>query len=148
MTREDYRTTDPKAVTLTVPSKRSKCLAVHGVRVASCVKVWASSVDSVVNSKGGLVVDHPLRTTAIHDTAIGANEQKVGYGHESERYAEGVDPEVVLQDRVSEGQVTSNTFFETEHAEYSESLSKSFLMAATLIFGCVVGDRLAIADRR
>merc|ERR1712157_154610 len=127
---------------LDVPAKGREGLAVHRVRMTSGVKVGASSMDGVVDGKGSLVVDHPLGTTAIDDAAVGTDEQQVRDGHESERNAEGVDPEVVLEDGVSERQVAGDALLEAEVAEYTEGLSEPLLATLALGLERVVGGRL------
>lgn len=128
--------------TLTVPSKSGEGLAVHRMRVASSVEVRSSSVNGVMNGKGSLVVDHPFRATALNNAAVGADEKEVGNGHVAEGNTKGVDPEVILPDRVTEGQVTSHTLIEAEHTEDAECLCETLLAAALLLLRGVVGDRL------
>lgn len=127
---------------LDVPAQGGESFSIHGVRVASCVEIRTRGVNGVVDGKGSLVVEHSFGTTAIDDAAVRTNEQQVRHCHVSKRYTEWVHPKVVLLDRVSEGQVTSNTFIEAEHTKHSEGLSQPLLSATSFILECIVGDRL------
>jgi hypothetical protein len=118
------------------------------MRVASGVDVGTSGVDGVVDGKSSLVVDPPLRTTAVDNAAIRTDEQQVRDGHESERNAKGVDPEVVLEDGVSERQVAGDALLEAEVAKYTEGLSEPLLATLALGLERVVGDRLADREKR
>lgn len=105
-------------------------------------------MDGVVDGESSLVVQHPFRTTTVNDAAVRTDEQQIRDGHEAERDAEGVDPEVVLEDGIAERQVSRDTLFETEHAEHTEGLSKPLLATASLILGSVVGDGLQGVSHR
>lgn len=128
--------------TLTVPAEGGERLAVQRVGMTSSIEVGSSGVDGVVDGKSSLVVDHSLGTTTVDDVAIRADEQQVRDGHEAEGNTERVDPEVILENGVSESQMASDAFFETKQTKDSEGLCEPLLASASLVLERVVGNGL------
>lgn len=106
--------------------------------MASSVEVGSSSVDSMVDGKGGLVVHLQFGTATLHDAAIRTNEQQVRDGHCTKQFSERRHPERIFLDGIPERQMTSNAFVVTKHTEYSISLGKPLLASLSLLLERVV----------
>ncbi len=110
-------------------AERCERLAVHAVAVRRGDHVGSSLVDGRVDHEGG-AIDGP---GSVDDIAVVVHQQQVADADVAEAHRERVDPEVIGELRIADGDVAGNAFAEAEAAEDAQCAGESLLAVQPLV---------------
>jgi hypothetical protein len=112
------------------PAKRTKCLAMHAMRMTRRIYIWPSLVDSAVNRKRRSID----RFIALDYLALLIHQYQVGHADEREVRRQRVQPKVVFEYGIADGDVACDAFIEAARREDAVCCCEVLFAVEALVF--------------